>query len=179
MGLGKTVQCASLAGYLSLVQRLSSPILVVVPLSTVPNWVREFKKWIPDVNTVVYVGDAASRKVIRRFEFPPSGVDLKSLSETETEWIGQSVRSGDRAFKFDVLITTYEIALKDSSLLRNIEWSQLMVDEAHRLKNDESALYKELVTWNFRSKLLVTGTPLQNNLRELWCVVKSMNNLIK
>ena len=168
MGLGKTVQCASFAGYLTLVQRLAAPTLVIVPLSTVPNWMREFRKWIPEVNTVLYVGDAASRKVVRRFEFPPPGVNHESLTASGTEWTGRNVVAGERPFKFDVLVTTYELALKDAELLREIEWGQLMVDEAHRLKNDESALYKELSSWKFRSKLLVTGTPLQNNLRELW-----------
>ena len=153
MGLGKTVQCASMIGYLSRVQAIGGPFLIIVPLSTVPNWAKEFRKWIPQVNAVVYVGDAPSRQVIREFEFP--------LSAPTT----------GRQFKFDALITTYELALKDAALLRDIKWSYLMVDEAHRLKNNESALYKELIQWNFKSILLVTGTPLQNNMRELWCLL--------
>jgi chromodomain-helicase-DNA-binding protein 1 len=153
MGLGKTVQCASMIGYLSQIQSIGGPFLIIVPLSTVPNWAREFRKWIPQINAVVYVGDAPSREVIRSFEFPLPGP------------------ATGRQFKFDALITTYELALKDASILRNVKWSYLMVDEAHRLKNNESALYRELSQWNFKSKLLVTGTPLQNNMRELWCLL--------
>lgn len=153
MGLGKTVQCASMIGYLSQIQSIGGPFMIIVPLSTVPNWAREFKKWIPQINAVVYVGDAPSREVIRSFEFPLPGP------------------ATGRQFKFDALITTYELALKDAAILRNVKWSYLMVDEAHRLKNNESALYRELSQWTFKSKLLVTGTPLQNNMRELWCLL--------
>lgn len=153
MGLGKTIQCASIVGYLSQVQHIGAPIIIVVPLSTVPNWAKEFAKWIPSVNTIVYVGNSSSREVIRHFEFPlPTPVP-------------------GRKSKFDALITTFEMVLKDSSILRDIKWASLIVDEAHRLKNSESALYKELSQWNFKSKLLVTGTPLQNNIKELWSLL--------
>lgn len=153
MGLGKTIQCASFVGYLSEIQKIGQPMLVVVPLSTVPNWAKEFSKWIPDVNALVYVGNSASREVIRHFEFP-----------TVTSVPG-------RQAKFDALITTYEMVLKDSATLRELKWSALIVDEAHRLKNTEAALYKELCQWPFKSKLLVTGTPLQNNIKELWALL--------
>lgn len=153
MGLGKTIQCASLVGYLSEIQNLGQPALVVVPLSTVPNWAKEFDKWIPDVNALVYVGNSSSREVIRQFEFP-----------------SRSPVPG-RQKKFDALITTYEMVLKDAETLSRIKWSALLVDEAHRLKNTEAALYKELSQWRFNSKLLVTGTPLQNNIKELWALL--------
>ena len=153
MGLGKTIQCASLVGYLSEMQRVGEPALVVVPLSTVPNWAKEFAKWIPDVNTLVYVGNSSSRQVIRQFEFPTRSAVPNRLK------------------KFDALITTYEMVLKDAETLSKIKWSALVVDEAHRLKNTEAALYKELKQWKFESKLLVTGTPLQNNIKELWALL--------
>ena len=81
------MQCASLLGYFSEVLQIYGPFLVVVPLSTVPNWIREFRKWIPNLNAVVYVGDTKSREVIREFEFV-------------------NRRRSDREFKFEALITT-------------------------------------------------------------------------
>ena len=158
MGLGKTIQAASFIGYLSEVQSIGGPFLIVVPLSTISNWAKEFQKWIPSVNTVVYVGTAASRQVIRAFEFDAPGV-------------GSCRTSVNGFMKFDALITTYELVLKDAHVLRSIPWACLLVDEAHRLKNNESALYKELSQWDFKFKLLITGTPLQNNIRELWALL--------
>ena len=107
------MQCASLLGYFSEVLQIYGPFLVVVPLSTVPNWIREFRKWIPNLNAVVYVGDTKSREVIREFEFV-------------------NRRRSDREFKFEALITTYELVLKDSDILSQIRWNFLVVDEAHR-----------------------------------------------
>lgn len=107
------MQCASLLGYFSEMLQIFGPFLVVVPLSTVPNWIREFRKWIPNLNAVVYVGDTKSREVIRQFEF-------------------NNRRRSDREFKFEALITTYELVLKDSDILSQIRWNFLVVDEAHR-----------------------------------------------
>ena len=86
---------------------------MVVPLSTVPNWIKEFSRWMPQMNVIVYVGDSKSREVARAFEF-------------------QSQYASAAAFKFEVLITTYELVLKDAPILSRIRWQYLMVDEAHR-----------------------------------------------
>mmetsp|Transcript_15385 Transcript_15385/g.45299 ORF Transcript_15385/g.45299 Transcript_15385/m.45299 type:complete len:1328 (-) Transcript_15385:31-4014(-) len=163
MGLGKTVQCVSLLGYLAEEQDVRGPFLVVVPLSVVPNWIKEFRRWTPHVNCVVYVGDTRSREAIRAFEFD---VDRRDAAAAANACGGVP-----RTTRFEVLITTFELILKDAPILSKIKWNFLVVDEAHRLKNAESALYSELQGFSFKNKLLVTGTPLQNSLRELWALL--------
>ncbi|EFA77354.1 chromo domain-containing protein [Heterostelium album PN500] len=150
MGLGKTIQTISFISYLFNVQNLSGPFLVVVPLSTIENWHREFTKWAPKMNLIVYTGSSASRDIIRQFEFY------------------QPTRFGKKKISFNVLLTTYDFILKDKNYLGAIKWEYLAVDEAHRLKNNESMLHEVLKYFHTSNRLLVTGTPLQNSLKELW-----------
>eukprot|EP00741_Cyanophora_paradoxa_P006100 tig00000983_g5915.t1 len=155
MGLGKTLQTISYVSYIFYVWHCRGPFIVVVPLSTLAAWMKEFKKWVPDMNVVVYIGDQKSREMIREHEFPHG--------------------SDRRRVKFDVLLTTYEIVNKDCDFLRDIGWALLVVDEAHRLKSDKSALYQTLASFNAANKLLVTGTPIQNEMKELWCLLHFLN----
>ncbi|XP_041975672.1 chromodomain-helicase-DNA-binding protein 1 isoform X1 [Aricia agestis] len=150
MGLGKTIQTISFLYYLFKSQQLYGPFLCVVPLSTMTAWQREFVQWAPDVNVVTYIGDVTSRDIIRQFEW--------------------SFASSKR-LKFNAILTTYEILLKDRQFLRSFSWACLLVDEAHRLKNDDSLLYKALKEFDTNHRLLVTGTPLQNSLKELWALL--------
>ncbi|XP_068658521.1 protein CHROMATIN REMODELING 5-like isoform X2 [Aristolochia californica] len=152
MGLGKTVQSVSMLGFLQHAQQINGPFLVVVPLSTLSNWAKEFKKWLPEMNVVVYVGNRASREVCQQYEF-------------------YSDKNGGRHIKFNSLLTTYEVVLKDKAVFSKIKWSYLMVDEAHRLKNCEASLYTTLSEFSTKNKLLITGTPLQNSVEELWALL--------
>ncbi|XP_065188566.1 chromodomain-helicase-DNA-binding protein 1-like isoform X2 [Sycon ciliatum] len=149
MGLGKTIQSVSVLNRLHHQFQLYGPFLVVVPLSTIVAWQREFETWAPLLNTIVYIGDTMSRTRIR-----------------EHEWM-----RGNK-IKFNVLITTYEILLKDKMFLGSqINWAVLMVDEAHRLKNEDSLLYRTLQEFHTNHRVLITGTPLQNSLKELWALL--------
>ncbi|KAM6961028.1 chromodomain-helicase-DNA-binding protein 2 [Aplochiton taeniatus] len=150
MGLGKTIQTISFLSYLFHQHQLYGPFLVVVPLSTLTSWQREFETWAPDMNVVVYLGDVMSRKSIRDYE-----------------WVNHQTKR----IKFNALLTTYEILLKDKGVLGNINWAFMGVDEAHRLKNDDSLLYKTLMDFRSNHRLLITGTPLQNSLKELWSLL--------
>lgn len=150
MGLGKTIQTISFFQILFSNYQLYGPFLVVVPLSTIVAWQREFKNWAPEMNVVTYLGDITSRNLIREYEWQ---------------------HGGNKRLKFNVILTTYEILLKDKSFLGSISWAVLSVDEAHRLKNDDSLLYKSLFEFNTNHRLLITGTPLQNSLKELWALL--------
>ncbi|WCJ28910.1 Chromodomain-helicase-DNA-binding protein 1 [Euphorbia peplus] len=152
MGLGKTVQSVSMLGFLQNAQQIPGPFLVVVPLSTLSNWAKEFRKWLPDMNIIIYVGTRASREVCQQYEF-------------------HNDKGVGRPIKFNALLTTYEVVLKDKAVLSKIKWNYLMVDEAHRLKNSEAQLYTTLSEFSTKNTLLITGTPLQNSVEELWALL--------
>ncbi|KAF4307285.1 SNF2-related protein [Botryosphaeria dothidea] len=147
MGLGKTVQTVSFMNWLRHDRGQQGPFVVVVPLSTLPAWAETFDNWAPDINYVVYNGNEASRKIIREYEMLVDGNPKRT--------------------KFHVLLTTYEFVLADSNFLSQIKWQFMAVDEAHRLKNRESQLYAKLMDFGAPSRLLITGTPMQNTLGEL------------
>lgn len=150
MGLGKTIQTICYLNYMFKTHQLYGPYLCLVPLSTMTAWQREFQLWAPDLNVVTYIGDVQSREIIRQHDW---------------------CFTGTKRMKFNAILTTYEILLKDKLFLGCINWAALLVDEAHRLKNDDSLLYKALREFNTNHRLLITGTPLQNSLKELWALL--------
>ncbi|WOK91835.1 hypothetical protein Cni_G00526 [Canna indica] len=154
MGLGKTISACSFISSLYCEFGVKLPCLVLVPLSTMPNWLAEFTLWAPHINVVEYHGCAKARSIIRQYEwhaYDPNRSDKLTKS-----------------YKFNVLLTTYEMVLTDSSHLRAVPWEGLIVDEGHRLKNSSSKLFSSLNTFSFRHRVLLTGTPLQNNIGELY-----------
>uniref|UniRef100_A0A8C7YIP3 Chromodomain helicase DNA binding protein 4 n=1 Tax=Oryzias sinensis TaxID=183150 RepID=A0A8C7YIP3_9TELE len=161
MGLGKTVQTAVFLYSLYKEGHSKGPFLVSAPLSTIINWEREFEMWAPDMYVVTYVGDKDSRAVIRENEFSFEGNAIRGGKKA-------SKMKKDSPVKFHVLLTSYELITIDQAVLGSIEWACLVVDEAHRLKNNQSKFFRLLNNYSLQHKLLLTGTPLQNNLEELF-----------
>lgn len=145
MGLGKTLQTISFIGYLRYIAGITGPHLVAVPKSTLDNWRREFGKWIPEIDVVVLHGNKEERAKL---------INDRLVDE-----------------KFDVLITSYEMILREKTALKKFAWEYIIIDEAHRIKNEETSLAQIIRVFNSRNRLLITGTPLQNNLHELWALL--------
>nr|XP_015193343.1 PREDICTED: chromodomain-helicase-DNA-binding protein 4 [Lepisosteus oculatus] len=161
MGLGKTVQTAVFLYSLYKEGHSKGPFLVSAPLSTIINWEREFEMWAPDMYVVTYVGDKDSRAVIRENEFTFEDNAIRGGKKA-------SKMKKEAAVKFHVLLTSYELITIDMAILGSINWACLVVDEAHRLKNNQSKFFRVLNNYPLQHKLLLTGTPLQNNLEELF-----------
>jgi SWI/SNF-related matrix-associated actin-dependent regulator of chromatin subfamily A member 5 len=145
MGLGKTLQTISFLGYLRHMVGITGPHLILVPKSTLDNWHREFSRWTPEVNVLVLQGQKDERHQL---------INDRLIDE-----------------KFDVCITSYEMVLREKAHLRKFAWEYIIIDEAHRIKNEESSLAQVIRLFNSRNRLLITGTPLQNNLHELWALL--------
>ncbi|XP_062209511.1 probable helicase CHR10 isoform X3 [Phragmites australis] len=158
MGLGKTLQAISLLSYLKTQRIAPGPFLVLCPLSVTDGWLSEFKKFCPSLRVMQYVGDKVHRRHLRRTMYEDA---QKS-----------STSSDSNGLSFDVLMTTYDIALMDQDFLSQIPWHYAVIDEAQRLKNPSSVLYNVLEQRFIMPRcLLLTGTPIQNNLSELWALM--------
>nr|XP_004508305.1 ISWI chromatin-remodeling complex ATPase CHR11-like isoform X1 [Cicer arietinum] len=145
MGLGKTLQTISLLGYLHEFRGITGPHMVVAPKSTLGNWMNEIRRFCPVLRAIKFLGSPDERKHIRE--------DLLV------------------AGKFDVCVTSFEMVIKEKSALRRFSWRYVIIDEAHRIKNENSLLSKTMRLYNTNYRLLITGTPLQNNLHELWSLL--------
>ncbi|XP_052828278.1 SWI/SNF-related matrix-associated actin-dependent regulator of chromatin subfamily A member 5 isoform X3 [Octopus bimaculoides] len=145
MGLGKTLQTIALLGYMKHYRNIHSPHLVIVPKSTLANWENEFLRWVPSIRAVCLIGDQNQRATFIRDVLMPG------------EW--------------DVCITSYEMVIREKAVFKKFNWRYLVIDEAHRIKNEKSKLSEIVREFKSTNRLLLTGTPLQNNLHELWALL--------
>jgi len=144
-GLGKPLQTISFLSYLRHYRDIPGPHLIVVPKSTLQNWAREFERWMPDVKCVVVTGS----------------------KEERAETIQSRLITND----FDVCVTSYEICLIEKSAMKKFSFQYIVINEAHRIKNVDSMLAQIVRAFTSRGRLLITGTPLQNNLKEVFALV--------
>eukprot|EP01134_Creolimax_fragrantissima_P003696 CFRG3696T1 len=151
MGLGKTVQTIALMSYLADFNQIWGPFLIVAPLSTVHNWQQELVKFNPNLKVLPYWGTPAQRKIIRK------------------DWTHKQVHNKDASFH--VLITSYTFVVSDAAYFNRLKWQYMVLDEAQAIKSSSSIRWKVLLEMNCRNRLLLTGTPIQNSMAELWALL--------
>ena len=157
MGLGKTIQVIAMIAHLRTMQ-VPGPFIVVAPLATLPNWVREFQKWLPSLPVIRFHGNAAEREAMLKGPLNPKQ---------------------RRSNTFPAIVTSYETAIKEEKKLNRIgEFTYLVVDEGQRLKNHRCTLIQSLKRISASNRLLLSGTPIQNNLDELWSLLNFVNPTI-
>lgn len=151
MGLGKTLQSIAILVYMLEFKNIGGPHLIVVPKSTLSNWMSEFARWAPTLKAIRFHGDKTTREQI------------------VTEQLEPAQRDEDRTW--NVCVTTYEVCNIEKNALSKFAWCYLVIDEAHRLKNEASTFSKTVRLFETRYRILLTGTPLQNSLHELWALL--------
>lgn len=145
MGLGKTIQAISFLGYLKDIENCSGPHIIIAPLSTLDNWKKEVESWLPSFKTILLYNRAEEREIaLRKFIIPQ---------------------------KFDIVITNYEAMSVCLNYLDKIKFKCLILDEAHRIKNDECVFAQDLRLMKCQIRILLTGTPIHNNIYELWSLL--------
>ncbi|KAK2742337.1 putative DNA helicase ino80 [Myotisia sp. PD_48] len=152
MGLGKTVQSISVMAYLAEVHNIWGPFLVIAPASTLHNWQQEITRFVPDIKVLPYWGSAKDRKVLRKFW------DRKHITYTKQS-------------EFHVLVTSYQLVVLDAQYFQKVKWQYMVLDEAQAIKSSQSSRWKNLLGFHCRNRLLLTGTPIQNNMQELWALL--------
>lgn len=145
MGLGKTIMTIALLAHLACEKGIWGPHLIVVPTSVMLNWETEFLKWCPAFKILTYFGSAKERRFKRQGWMKPNS--------------------------FHVCITTYRLVIQDSKIFKRKKWKYLILDEAHLIKNWKSQRWQTLLNFHSKRRILLTGTPLQNDLMELWSLM--------
>uniref|UniRef100_A0A8D3DZ89 Chromodomain helicase DNA binding protein 6 n=1 Tax=Scophthalmus maximus TaxID=52904 RepID=A0A8D3DZ89_SCOMX len=160
MGLGKTIQSITFL-YEIFSMGIRGPFLIIAPLSTITNWEREFRTWT-NMNVIVYHGSQISRQMILQYEMYHRDAQGNTIPGV---------------LKFHGLITTFEMIMADCPELRKLHWRCVVIDEAHRLKNRNCKLLEGLKLMNLEHKVLLTGTPLQNSVEELFSLLNFLEPL--
>eukprot|EP00094_Tigriopus_californicus_P007060 TCALIF_06798-PA protein Name:"Similar to Ino80 Putative DNA helicase Ino80 (Drosophila melanogaster)" AED:0.17 eAED:0.18 QI:0/0/0/0.75/1/0.87/8/0/1427 len=151
MGLGKTVQALSMLAYIAEKYEIWGPFLVITPASTLHNWQQEVAKFVPSFKCVPYWGSPQERKVLRHFW------DQKELNT--------------KSASFHLVITSYQLVVSDFKYFNRIKWQYLVLDEAQAIKSSSSQRWKLLLEFKCRNRLLLSGTPIQNSMAELWALL--------
>lgn len=151
MGLGKTVQAISFLAYLAESENTWGPFLIITPASTLHNWEQEFAKFLPSFRVISYWGSIQDRKALRK------------------DWQQRKLRRKDSPFHG--VITSYQLAVTDEKYFNRLKWQYMILDEAQAIKSSSSARWKSLLEFKSRNRLLLTGTPIQNTLHELWALL--------
>lgn len=152
MGLGKTIQSISVMAYLAEKHNIWGPFLVIAPSSTLHNWQQEITRFVPGLKCLPYWGNAKDRKVLRKFW------DRKHITYNKDS-------------SFHCLITSYQLVVQDTQYFQKIRWQYMILDEAQAIKSSQSSRWKSLLGFHCRNRLLLTGTPIQNNMQELWALL--------
>lgn len=152
MGLGKTVQSISVMAYLAERYNIWGPFLVIAPASTLHNWQQEITRFVPDLNVIPYWGTGKDRKILRKLW------DRKHVTYTKDS-------------PFHVVVSSYQLVVQDAQYFQKMRWQYMILDEAQAIKSSQSSRWKSLLGFHSRNRLLLTGTPIQNNMQELWALL--------
>ena len=156
MGLGKTIQLLSFLVYLNRYAGWHGPFAIVVRANTFKQWVDEIGKWT-DLACVAYQSFPSARGLMREYQFP--ALDDAGVPIPDT-------------FAFNILLVTYDVFLKDIEYMEKINWEVLVLDEGHRIKNGQGKKNQVFTNINAKHRIILTGTPIQNSLVELWALLK-------
>lgn len=152
MGLGKTIQTIALLAHLAEEKAIWETHLIIVPTSVILNWVTEFQKFLPGFRVLGYYGTGEERK------------------QKRNHWVNDPHLDKERR-GYNVVVTSYNVAMQDINAIRNVQWHYLVLDEAHNIRNFNSQRWQVLIRLKTKARLLLTGTPLQNSLTELWSLL--------
>ncbi|XP_066247321.1 chromatin-remodeling ATPase INO80 isoform X1 [Euwallacea similis] len=151
MGLGKTVQSIAFLCHIAEKYSVWGPFLIISPASTLHNWQQEIAKFVPEFKVVPYWGNPNERKILRQF------------------WDQKDIYTKDASFH--IVITSYQIVITDIKYFNRIKWQYMILDEAQAIKSTNSMRWKTLLGFSCRNRLLLSGTPIQNSMAELWALL--------